>query len=56
VEGSRLTVITDGDPRVYALSAPMTRKVVTHIANKHGVPTHLFWKPEMVLPGGNKNN
>lgn len=52
VDGNRVTVITGNDPRVYQLSAAVTRRTVAHIAHKHGVPIHLFYKPEMLQDAG----
>ena len=52
VDGNRVTVITANDPRVYSLAAKVTRRTVSHIANRHGIPIHLFYNPGMLAKGG----
>lgn len=46
--GNLVTVISDGNPRVYQLAAKVTRRVVQHIAHRHGIPSHFFYHPEML--------
>jgi hypothetical protein len=51
VEETRIIVITGDDAGVYMLHDPMTRKVVQHISNRHNVPIHFFYHPEMLHRG-----
>jgi hypothetical protein len=44
-------VITDDDPRVYPLGKVVTRNMILAMANRHKVPSHLFWHPEMLVAG-----
>jgi hypothetical protein len=48
---NKVLVVTDDDPRVYQLGTVVTRRMVLAIANRHKVPSHLFWHPEMLVAG-----
>lgn len=51
LDKNMVLVVTDSDPRVYALGTVVTRRMILAIASRHKVPPHLFWHPEMLVTG-----